>query len=745
MTSHFKIPKKKQSSDCESPRMHIQSPLSRLQIPAPEYERYGGQSSCISSDRVNAKESRVPAFRDVVKTLLGLNTSGKPREVENRTIHSQPALGWRPKRASDRFLPDESLPPQKKLNAAAHPAQGSIAERQLRLSREEQDGSSSSAEEESLGRIRTKDVQCNSSTSDEDLVVPGTSAPDLPSRKVHTPSRSSTASMRRGLNQTSWLRGITEREKWRAIRNKTISRPPVLVPQAHKHGQSEPIVLSSDEEEDEPHLQKSAAINVQAMDPSSFLKLEFCSLHAGMMTATADGSMMITESGITLPLKESEDCENRESTHVTVVASQLRGYGVWDGGVAKGGTLLAGWEGPAPSLLFLWVTEAQAYMLHRELTPLQTTTPSDVACGCLILLMKEQLQEVQVALLASILELEEYKKGRSANEGHPPSPLDWSDGLLLLYSCPAPVDQHLLSLLGHSDEPHIRIINSSQKFSSRLLQYPPPPSKGRISVSQDDLFCLQDGEFLNDVIVDFYLKYLFLEGVGRAVAERSHIFCSFFYKQLSRKRAAGEDCASIPDAHTRHQRVKTWTRHVDIFTKDFLFVPVNHESHWFLVVVCFPALEDSVTVQLECASGEWKPALTGPPPPDCSSLGCRKRVVVRRPCLLIMDSLKTSMHNNICRLLREYLQEEWLVRRGNRRVFSNMTSSHCRVPQQDNSSDCGVFLLHYVEMFLKNPIVHFELPPHLDHWFPRQQVRVKREQIRQLIMRLHKTQQGLQE
>lgn len=31
------------------------------------------------------------------------------------------------------------------------------------------------------------------------------------------------------------------------------------------------------------------------------------------------------------------------------------------------------------------------------------------------------------------------------------------------------------------------------------------------------------------------------------------------------------------DRHTRHQRVKTWTRHVDIFTKDFLFVPVNQE------------------------------------------------------------------------------------------------------------------------------------------------------------------------
>lgn len=58
---------------------------------------------------------------------------------------------------------------------------------------------------------------------------------------------------------------------------------------------------------------------------------------------------------------------------MTVVASQVRGYGVWDGGVARSGTLLSGWEGPAPSLLFLWVSKAQANMLHRELSTILTT------------------------------------------------------------------------------------------------------------------------------------------------------------------------------------------------------------------------------------------------------------------------------------------------------------------------------------------------------------------------------------
>lgn len=56
-----------------------------------------------------------------------------------------------------------------------------------------------------------------------------------------------------------------------------------------------------------------------------------------------------------------------------VVASQLRGYGLWDGSVARDGSLLADCQGPAPSLLFLWVTDAQANLLQMELRAIQTS------------------------------------------------------------------------------------------------------------------------------------------------------------------------------------------------------------------------------------------------------------------------------------------------------------------------------------------------------------------------------------
>ena len=52
----------------------------------------------------------------------------------------------------------------------------------------------------------------------------------------------------------------------------------------------------------------------------------------------------------------------------------------------------------------------------------------------------------------------------------------------------------------------ITYLNNVAFLYVRLFIYPPPPSTGGITVTTDDLACLDDGEFLNDVIIDFYLK-----------------------------------------------------------------------------------------------------------------------------------------------------------------------------------------------------------------------------------------------
>ncbi|NWY67842.1 SENP7 protease, partial [Erithacus rubecula] len=306
-----------------------------------------------------------------------------------------------------------------------------------------------------------------------------------------------------------------------------------------------------------------------------------------------------------------------------------------------------------------------------------------------------------------------------------------------------------------------------------LIVYPPPPAKGGLGVTREDLECLEYGEFLNDVIIDFYLKYLLLEKAPKHVADRTHIFSSFFYKCLTRteKNSEGD---KVSAAQRRHRRVRTWTRNINIFNKDYIFVPVNEESHWYIAVICFPWLEEAVYEECPPQNSLSHQPQQSPLEPDSEntragsvlledeeemdgnsnlflfflfsqiSLSNSKKQICKRPCILILDSLKACSVQKTVQVLREYLEVEWEAKRKTRQEFSKSTMIDLcpRVPKQDNSSDCGVYLLQYVESFFQNPTAIFEQPLHLENWFPRQLIRNKREEIRDLILQLHFQQQS---
>ncbi|XP_010163122.1 sentrin-specific protease 7-like [Antrostomus carolinensis] len=320
-----------------------------------------------------------------------------------------------------------------------------------------------------------------------------------------------------------------------------------------------------------------------------------------------------------------------------------------------------------------------------------------------------------------------------------------------------------------------------------LIVYPPPPAKGGLGVTREDLECLEYGEFLNDVIIDFYLKYLLLEKAPKHLADRTHIFSSFFYKCLTRTEKNSGGDFKVSEAQRRHRRVKTWTRHINIFSKDYIFVPVNEESHWYIAVICFPWLEEAVYEECPHQNSLYHQPHQSPLRSECEntrtdsvlafhgnckddeemdtnrslfskggneiaasasvldlgiseiSLNNSKRQICKRPCILILDSLKAGSVQKTVQVLREYLEVEWEAKRKTHREFNKSTMIDLcpRVPKQDNSSDCGVYLLQYVESFFQNPIINFEQPLHLEKWFPRQLIRSKREEIRDLILQLH--------
>ncbi|GFY62809.1 hypothetical protein TNIN_112781 [Trichonephila inaurata madagascariensis] len=98
---------------------------------------------------------------------------------------------------------------------------------------------------------------------------------------------------------------------------------------------------------------------------------------------------------------------------------------------------------------------------------------------------------------------------------------------ILVKSTPNQIPVSKIQLQQHQQPQPLNII--------KLLTYPPPPQTGGIVITNEDLQCLNEGEFLNDAIIDFYLKYIFNEKLTPTQRDKTYIFSSFFYPRLTHR------------------------------------------------------------------------------------------------------------------------------------------------------------------------------------------------------------------
>ncbi|KAG0038215.1 hypothetical protein BGZ82_000786 [Podila clonocystis] len=170
-----------------------------------------------------------------------------------------------------------------------------------------------------------------------------------------------------------------------------------------------------------------------------------------------------------------------------------------------------------------------------------------------------------------------------------------------------------------------------------------------IAVRQQDVGRLDDDEFLNDTIIELGLKYVHttIECSNKIRATKTYIFNSFFYERL----ISGSSKESI----ISYDAVKSWTNKVDLFSMKYIIVPIHESMHCTMI--------------------------------------------------LVMDSLG-GQHSSVFKTLRAYLQQELLTRKnitktlGPKEVLARYAT---KAPKQENFCDCGLYLLHYAEMFLKYP------------------------------------------
>ncbi|KAK3038320.1 hypothetical protein RJ639_031416 [Escallonia herrerae] len=92
-----------------------------------------------------------------------------------------------------------------------------------------------------------------------------------------------------------------------------------------------------------------------------------------------------------------------------------------------------------------------------------------------------------------------------------------------------------------------------------------------VSICKRDFDLLQPDTFVNDTIIDFYIKYL-KDKIPTEDRHRFHFFNSFFFRKLA---DLDKDPSSASEGRAAFLRVRKWTRKVNLFEKDYVFIPVN--------------------------------------------------------------------------------------------------------------------------------------------------------------------------
>lgn len=168
------------------------------------------------------------------------------------------------------------------------------------------------------------------------------------------------------------------------------------------------------------------------------------------------------------------------------------------------------------------------------------------------------------------------------------------------YAIDDPVVQQLVS----EEDRYSRKVGLGDPWEFSLTY--PLVGKDRATVEFLDLERLDDGEYLNDNLIEFYLRWARQQQLDAGTYRESqvHFFNTFFYEKLAGGRTRID-----------YKAVKSWTRKVDIFDIDFVVVPVNESAHWYVCIICnLPNLkrESEVTDLTKDDELEHSPELTTP-------------------------------------------------------------------------------------------------------------------------------------
>ncbi|KAK3919045.1 Sentrin-specific protease 1 [Frankliniella fusca] len=171
-----------------------------------------------------------------------------------------------------------------------------------------------------------------------------------------------------------------------------------------------------------------------------------------------------------------------------------------------------------------------------------------------------------------------------------------------------------------------------------------------LSIKGRDMRTLKPLAWLNDEVINFYMNLLIERGKSDNYPS-VHAFNTFFFPKLS---GSGYDS------------LKRWTRKVDIFSHDFILVPIHRGMHWCMAII---NMKEKVICYYDSMDGRF---------PQCADA------------------------------LLNYLQKESMDKKKQPFDTAGWKKEHAEnIPQQNNGSDCGMFACMYAEYVSRNAPISF--------------------------------------
>lgn len=200
----------------------------------------------------------------------------------------------------------------------------------------------------------------------------------------------------------------------------------------------------------------------------------------------------------------------------------------------------------------------------------------------------------------------------------------------------------------------------SKGFSANRRKVLITHENSNIEITGEKFQCLRPGAWLNDEVINVYFELL-KEREKREPKKflKCHFFSTFFYKKL----ISGRDGYD-------YKSVRRWTTQRKLgyclLECDKIFVPIHKEIHWCLAVI---------------SKNDEK--------------------------FQYLDSLK-GRDSKVLKVLARYLVDEVKDKSGTEIDVSSWEQEYVEeLPEQENGSDCGMFMIKYADFYSRGGGLHF--------------------------------------